>query len=238
MDKIKLDFTYCSDADYEDRYKSTITIIVNENSNIAKLIAKEKRVLSNGEIGFVSSFCMEPESLLKILLERSPLGLVLRYIETGGFHLLDLSWLETQNSIIWNNTLIPKRDKFPLFMGFPIDENFPKKIKTSVFHFEFDKKQYYQALSDFIDKMLDSPNCDKDYVIPVVNVFNAKKINSERLNEVLLEENEHLFYKQLSKKQLYQLNEMLSEEKYYLLEDFLLPKRKNDIKQLKTKLIT
>ena len=172
-DTIKLDFTYCPDDDEYCYFRSSITVILDENSDIAKLIAKEKRVLSsNGETGFKNSYIMNPGELLLTLLESTVLLFVVRDLKTDGFGMLLLSCYETQNSIVWTTANIPKPRYFPLNISFGVDD-FPEIFPTV--HFEFDKKQYYQELNDFVDKMLDSPNCNKDYVIPVVNFLMLKK---------------------------------------------------------------
>jgi len=97
MDKIKLDFTYCPYADYEDIYKSSITVLINENKDVmAKLIAKkELKRLPQGEIGFVNTYSKEPENLLLRLLGREYLLLVLRDEGTGNFGMILLSCTET-----------------------------------------------------------------------------------------------------------------------------------------------
>jgi len=211
MDRIKFDFSFFFDADYEDCYKSNITIIVNESNDIAKLISKEKRVLSYREIGFVSSFSMEPEFLLAHILEDTQFMLLMNVVGKQGYFIFKfLSIFETQNNIIWTEIENPSFYKFPLTLGFPVDDDFPKQIPK--FHFEFEKMQYYQAISDFVDNIFDNANCNLETVIPYLdlNIIEAKKVNNKRLNEILYE------------------------EKCFPLEDFLRYKRKNDRKYLKS----
>jgi len=107
-----------------------------------------------------------------------------------------------------------------LNIGFWIDKDYPEN-EFPAFRFEFDKNQYYQELSDFVDKILDHANCDvKERLIPYLSTIEAKKINNKRLNELhndfIITEKQILYY-----------------EQYLLLEDFLQPKRKNDRKHLK-----
>jgi len=209
MDKIKLDFTYSSDADPENRYLSSITILINENKNVmGKLIAKEElERLPQGEIGFVDTFSMEPEYLLTKLLGRKYLLLVLREVGMGKIGMRLLSCIETQNSIIWCISDKPRPQYFPLNIGFWCNKDSLGKELPEI-RFEFDKKQYYQELRDFVDKILDNVNCDVMNHLPYLNTIEAKKINNKRLNDFIIVEEQILF-----------------DEQCLFLEDHLLPKR-------------
>jgi len=236
MDKIKLEYNYC--PNFKD-FNSGITIFVDENKDIAKLIAKEKRVLSQRKIGFVSS--LERNSLLDFLsLIDHTVLLILRDVGTNQFcFATHLSIFETKNSIVWNSTQNTRKNKIsfkyqsPLIINFPVDEDLPPKIPA--IHFEFDKNQYYKTIGDYIDKLYNVGYYEQEFG-SALDIIRAKTINNKRLIEALAKEQYYLpFGNVLSEEQCGLYHKLLSEEQYYLLEDYLLPKGKNDRKKLNVK---
>jgi len=237
MDKIELNYTYCPS---ENDFKPGITILVDEDKGIAKLIAREKRVLSQRKIGFVSS--IESYSFLDFLsLIDHTVLLVLRFVGTNQVRYSGrLSVLETGNSIIWNSTQHARKDKisfknqFPLIISFPVDEDFPQK--TPAFHFEFDKNQYYKTIGDYIDKLYNVGYYEQE-MGSALEIIRTKTMNNKNLIDVLSKEQYYLpFGSVLSEEQCDLFEKLLSEEQYYQLEEDLLPKEKNDRKHFKMQL--
>ena len=210
MDKIKFDFAYCP------TFGTLYSVISVNGQDLAELIEKEEQeLLSNGKIGFVSKYeGVPPNELLKGLLSKNEWIVILCHREYYYYLVVYVTCLETQNSIIWNDIQNPRRRKFGLPLSSFLDGIIPKNIPTDntglgySFHFEFDKKQYYQAIGYFIGKLIDA-SYDIEKLIPCLSIIETKRINSKGLQKAMLE------------------------EQCYLLEGYLLPKRKNDRKQIK-----
>jgi len=232
MDKIVFYVNNQNDGGYNSR----IIIMVDENKDIAKLIAKEERYPRyswryEGLIGF-ENICEVNPLLRMLLFDDTDLLLTLRVVGTNQYYIWAyLSILETQKTIIWKNTQHPRKEKSPFIISFPIDGDLPKKIPE--FLFEFDKEQYFLAITHFISDLDDRCYAD-DCVLAARNIMEAKMTNSKRLKIALAEERRYLLDKLLSEEICCLFDKLLlPEEQYYLLEDNLLPKDKNDRKHLK-----
>ena len=231
LDNIKFDFFYGG------VYGDPESLILINGKNLANLIVKEEhKLLSQGKIHFASGYRgLPPERLLQNLFYKHENPNIIWAGTKECFYYHDWWWEielkchETQNSIIWDHFRIrisqEKSSNPTMEYGFPYLE--------FSFYFEFDKKQYYQALSIFFYKLVDcgyfnelEGRCVYEYnldleseikavflevVIPYLNIFKNKGINITRFNK------------------------WLQEEKYNPLEDFFKPKRKNERKQFKNK---
>ena len=210
MDKIEFDFAYCP------TFGTLYPVISVNGQDLAKLIEKEEQnLLSNGKIGFVRKYeGVPPDELLKGLMSKKDWIVILCHAEYYYYPVVYTTCLETPSSIIWNDMQNPRRRKIGLPLSSFLDGIIPDNIPADntgleySFHFEFDKKQYYQAIGDFIGKLIDA-GYDVEKLIPCLNIIEAKRVNSKGLNKAMLE------------------------EQCFLLEGYFLPKRKNDKKHFK-----
>jgi hypothetical protein len=185
---------------YDPNARLHADIIINGQNLAARLMREEHRLVYQGKIDGVWTYGyagLPPEELVEDLFKyENPDILGAKDWDGYGYRVIRVTTHETENSIIWSDIRSPRRRVPSLSRESFLNDNLCQeelsKSKVGLHfptpHFEFDKKQYYQAIGKLIEETVNREAETAEDLVRFVPWINKVKVNNQWMDEQWMDE--------------------------------------------------